>query len=100
MLKRWQYHLLTFIGALALLLVFLNGTLFIVNRDAQTEIGARQQFIQQTVPLDSLYREILKALAELALKNNDTQIIQMLAAQGINVSVNAPAAGPPSGAKK
>ena len=100
MLKTWQYQLLTFIGALALVLVVLNGMLFTINRDAQAEINTRQQFIQQTVQLEGLYREIVKALAELAVKGNDTQIMQMLAAQGINVSVNAPAAAAASGGKE
>jgi hypothetical protein len=41
----------------------------------------------------------------LAVKNNDAQLLQMLAAQGINVSVNAPkpagaASAPTAGAKR
>lgn len=68
------------------------GALFLLNRDAQAEVGTRQQFIRQSVQLDTLYREIVKALAELAVKNSDSQVMQMLASQGINVSVNAPAA--------
>jgi hypothetical protein len=95
----WQFRLLTAIGALALVLVLVNGTLFVVNRGSQAEISARQQFIQQTVQLEGLYREIVKALAELAVKNGDTQIVQMLAAQGISVSVNPPAASA-SGVRK
>jgi len=101
MLTLWQHRLLTALGALALLLVLVNGTLFLANRAAQAEITARQQFIQQTVQLENLYREIVKALAELALKNGDNQIIQMLAEQGIGVSGNpAPAPAAASGAKK
>lgn len=100
MLKTWQYQLLNCIGALAFVLVILNGTLFMINRDSQAEIGTRQQFVQQTVQLEGLYREIVKALAELAVKSNDTQIMQMLAAQGINVSFSAPAAAAASGVKK
>jgi hypothetical protein len=100
MLKTWQYQLLTSIGALALVLVIVNGTLFMINRDSQAEINTRQQFIQQSVQLEGLYREIVKVLAELAMKNSDTQIVQMLATQGINVSVNAPPAAAASGVKK
>lgn len=104
MLRNWQYWLLSALGALALALVLANGALFLLNRDAQAEVGTRQQFIQQSVQLETLYREIVKALAELAVKNNDSQVMQMLASQGINVSVNAPAAsgagGAASGARK
>jgi hypothetical protein len=94
-ISTWQFRLLTAIGALALVLVLVNGTLFVANRGSQAEISARQQFIQQTVQLEGLYREIVKALAELAVKNGDSQIMQMLAGQGINVSVNQPAASAP-----
>ena len=100
MLKKWQYQLLTAMGALALVLVILNGTLFTINRNAQAAINTRQQFIQQTVQLEGLYREIVKGLAELGVKNSDTQIIQMLAALGINVSANPPAAVAAPGAQE
>ena len=91
MLTILQSRLLTLLGSLALALVLVNGTLFVMNRDAQSDVNSRQQFLQQTVQLERLYRDIVKALAELAVKGGDNQILQMLTAQGINVSVNAPA---------
>jgi hypothetical protein len=90
MLRTWQYRVLTALGAVALLLVIANGVLFTQNRGAQAELNARQQYLQQTVGLESLYRDIVKALAELGAKNNDQQLLQMLAAQGINVTVTPP----------
>jgi len=101
MLETWQHRVLTALGALSLVLVLVNGALFVTNRASQTEIAARQQFIQQTVQLEALYREIVKALAELALKNGDNQILQMLASEGISVTSNPPAPAPvASGAKR
>jgi hypothetical protein len=101
MLETWQHRLLTVLSGLSLVLVLVNGALFLTNRASQAEITARQQFIQQTVQLEGLYREIVKALAELAVKNGDNQIIQMLAAQGISVSNNSPvASAAASGARK
>ena len=105
MLKPWQFNLLTALGALALLLALANGVFFTQNRAAQADVNGRAQFIQQSVALEGLYRDIVKALAELAVKNNDTQLMQMLSAQGINVSVNAPApaaapAAPPAAPKR
>jgi len=94
MLKSWQYSLLNVIGVLALLLVLANAVLFTQNRDAQQQVNARQQYLQQTTALEGLYRDIVKALAELAIKSNDAQLLQMLASQGINVSVSAPAPAP------
>jgi len=94
MLKAWQHRLLVALGFLALLLVVGNAFLFMQNRGAQEEINARQQYLQQTVGLESLYRDIVKALAELGVKNNDPQLLQLLASQGINVSVTPAALAP------
>ena len=103
MLKSWQYTVLNAIGALALLLVLFNAVLFTKNRDLQQQVNARQLYLQQTTALEGLYRDIVKALAELAVSNNDTQLLEMLASQGLNVSVNAPAptpASPPAAVKR
>jgi len=109
MLRVWQYRVLVALGVLALVLVVTNGVLFTQNRGAQAELNARQQYLQQTVGLESLYRDIVKALAELGAKNNDQQLLQMLAAQGINVSVTPaaptpaapqPTPAPPAGPKR
>jgi hypothetical protein len=76
------------------LLVIGNAVLFMQNRSTQAEINERQQYLQQTVGLESLYRDIVKALAELGVKNNDPQLLRLLAAQGINVSVTPAAPAP------
>lgn len=96
MLTRWQFNLLTALGAAALVLVVAGAALSAQNRAAQGALVQRQQFIQQTVPLEGLYRDIVKALAEMAVKGNDRQVFDMLSAQGLSVTVNdnpAPAAG-------
>jgi hypothetical protein len=87
MLARWQFHTLIVLGALSLLLTLVNATLFTLNRGSQEEIARRQQFIQQSVALEGLYREIVKALAELGARNNDRGLLDILAAQGLNVTV-------------
>jgi hypothetical protein len=88
MLSRWQFNLLTTLGVCALLLVVVNGALFTLNRDAQIALTQRQQFVQQSVALEGLYRDIVKALAELGTKGNDRQVLDILAAQGLSVTVN------------
>jgi hypothetical protein len=104
MLSKFQFNLLTALGAAALLLVLFNSVLFTLNRDAQGELNKQQQFIQQTLPLEGLYRDIVKALAEMAVKGNDRKVLDMLAAQGLNVSVQKPTAtpaeSPPSNGEK
>ena len=108
MLTTWQYRLLMALGIAALLLVIVNSTLLTLNRTRQLEINNRLQFVQQSVQLEGLYRDIVKALAELAVKGNDTQILQMLTAQGISVTstpspspvTQAPPTSPQSGGKR
>ena len=94
MLSKWQFNLLTGLGSLALLLVIVNMGLSTLNRNAQIAMNQRQAFIQQTVPLEGLYRDIIKALAEMAVKGNDRQVLDMLSAQGLTVSVNNPVSAP------
>lgn len=92
MLSKWQFNVLTAAGVMALCMVIFNAVMLTQNRDSQAKLAQRQQFIQQTVPLESLYREIAKALAESAIKSNDQQVLSMLSSQGLNVTVNTPSA--------
>jgi hypothetical protein len=94
MLSKLQFNLLTALGAIALLLVLANSTLFMLNRQSQEALSQRQQFVQQTIPLEGLYRDIVKALAELGVKANDKQLLGVLAAQGLSVKVNGAASKP------
>jgi glucose uptake protein GlcU len=89
MLLKWQSNLLTLLGSVALVLVVANGVLFTQNRTNQVAFNQRQQFVQQTVPLENLYREIVMSLADLAVKANDHEVLNMLSSQGINVTVNS-----------
>lgn len=91
MLTKWQFNVLMVFSAFALMLVVFNIVVAMQNREAQTQLIKRQQFVQQTVPLETLYREIVKALAEMAVKTNDQQVVDMLASQGLNITVNGPA---------
>ena len=74
-----------------LALVVTNIVLAQKNR-AMTQENARQQkFVQGTVPLDALNKEIVKALAELSVKNQDEQLRTLLASNGITFNLNPPA---------
>ena len=97
MLKRWQFVVLTVIGAAALLLVAVNMTMFAQNRETQAELNARAQYVQQTVPLRSLHQEMVKALADLAVRNQDTALRDLLASQGITFNAPGEAARPAPG---
>lgn len=107
MLKKNEFLILTVLAAIGLVLAIANMVMFSQNRASQAEVSGRAQYIQQAAQLEPLYREMVKALGELAVRNNDTQLRDMLAKQGITLSVNptppaapaAPAAEPKKGGK-
>lgn len=97
-MTRSQYWIVTILGLFGLCVFALNVTLLASNRGIQREIAARQQFVQQSVQLETLYREIVRALAELAARNNDADVRSMLGRHGITYTVDPPArAGGASG---
>ena len=98
MLVRWQFNTLIVLGALSLLLTAVNATLFTNNRESQAAIAQSQQYVQQSVALEGLYRDIVKALAELGARSNDRGILDILAAQGLNVTLSNVPAAPASSA--
>ena len=93
--KSWFRWVLSGIAVLGLAFVVINIFLFLGNRTIQGEVNDRQQFINQSLQLDRLNRELIAALANLAARNNDDQIRNMLASHGISFTVNQPtSAGP------
>jgi hypothetical protein len=93
-MSRVQHAVATGIAVLALLLLAVNVTLVLLNRSTQADIALRQQYVQQSVQLEGLYREIIRALAELGARNGDEQVRAMLGRHGISYSVAPPAAAP------
>jgi hypothetical protein len=93
-----QFRVLLAGSIVLALLVAGNTTLYSLNKGMQRDISGRAQFINQTSgQLEPVYRALTQGLAELSVRNNDTRLQGILAAQGITVSVNAPAA---TGAQK
>src|SRR5713101_1796456 len=89
-LKSVQSWVLTGVSGLTLGLVLLNIGLFGSNSTLQREVNSRQQFIQQSVQLEQLNREIVTALANLSAQNKDDQLKALLAAHGITFSPKFP----------
>lgn len=92
MLKKGEFWILTTAALLLLALILVNMSLFLSNRSAQAEVNTRSQYVQQSLQLEGLYREMVKALADLSARNQDTQLKDLLAKQGITFTVNPPAA--------
>jgi hypothetical protein len=96
--KSWFRGVLSGIAALGLVLVIVNVFLFLGNRTIQGDLNDRQQFINQSIQLDRLNRELIAALANLAARNNDDQVRSLLASHGITFTMNQPTgAGPAAG---
>ena len=92
-----QYRLASGLGCACVALVVGNVTLATLNKGLQADVSLRQQFVQQSVQLEGLYREIVRALAELGARNQDNDVKALLERHGISYQVNAPAA-PTTGA--
>lgn len=88
-----QYRALMLLGALALFLAIVDSLMFSGNRQAQNELASRGQFIQQSLQLEPLYQSLIKSLADLAARDNDAALRELLASQGITFSAT-PQAGP------
>ena len=84
MLSKQQFYLLTGLGAAALILAITNIVLFTGNRSAQNEYTTRSQYIQQSLQIEPIYQGLIRGLADLAAKQNDAQLRDLLASQGIS----------------
>jgi len=67
-------------------LAVVDIALFSGNRQQQSQVAVRAQFIQESVQLQGLYQQIIGSLAELSANNNDAQLKAVLADQGITFS--------------
>jgi len=83
---------LTPLAGLILLLVLVNVLLSLGNQFLRMDVNERQQFITQSIQLEELHREIVGALASVAVKSNDRQLKELLASMGVNL-VDPRAAG-------
>jgi hypothetical protein len=79
----------TILAALVLVLVAVNILLVLGNQSIQAEVGDRQQFIAQAIQLEGLNRQVVGALANMALKTNDGQLKKLLAESGVSFEVQA-----------
>ncbi len=97
------------LALLGLVSTGVNIALLTANRGVQAEIAQRQQYVQQSLQLENLYRELVRALGELSVRRDDAALRGMLQRHGINAppapapSTAAPAASaavPPAPAPK
>jgi predicted Holliday junction resolvase-like endonuclease len=94
MLRGIEFWILTVVSLLVLALVVVNVGLVGANNRLQQEVNDRQLYIQQSLQLEGLYRDIVKALADLAVQNKDQRLRELLLSQGITLNVQEPPATP------
>jgi len=89
---------LNVIGLITLILVFVNMFLLVGNQSLQRIVAERQQVIMRSIQMQGPAREVISAMANLAVRSDDEQLKQLLAKHGITVSVNpARPTGAPNG---
>lgn len=87
-MSKTQFWIANVAGAACLMLLAAQLTLVSLNRGLRADIETRQQYVQQSLQLEGLYREIVRALAELGARNNDEQVRGLLQQHGISYTVN------------
>jgi hypothetical protein len=97
-LKPFQYWLICAIATASGVLVAVDAGLYLMNRSLQAEVSARAQYIQQSQSIGSLYQEIAKALANLAIEHHDDEVKALLAGEGFTITPTPAAANPPAAA--
>ena len=91
-----QYWVVTALGAVCCVAMLTAITLGYNNAKSRADVNQRQQFVQQSVQLEGLYKEIVRALAEMGARNNDGDVKAMLQKNGITYTANASAPGSPA----
>ncbi|HEX9143273.1 MAG TPA: hypothetical protein VGA09_03305 [Candidatus Binatia bacterium] len=73
----------TILAVVALVLVVVNIMLTLGNQSVQAEVSERQQYIAQSIQLEQLNRQVVTALASMAMKSNDEQLKNLLVSSGV-----------------
>lgn len=100
MLNKQQFYLLSALACVALILAIIDMFLVSANRSTQDEYNARARYIQQSLQVEPVYKDLIRALAELSARQNDPQLRELLLAQGITFSVASPTAARSAGESK
>ena len=82
----WLYRLLVALSGITLVLVVVYIVLIQGNRSVQSEVNQRQQFINQSIQLGRVNDALIRALATMAVSNNDDKLRDLLAQSGITIN--------------
>jgi hypothetical protein len=87
--EKLAYQASVFFSVIAVVLLVVNISLANINRAKQAEVGQRQASIASGQTLSQLNQGLVKAIADMAIKNNDTQLHDLLTSQGITLKTDA-----------
>jgi len=77
----------TALASLSLLMVLVNSWLILSNQSIRSDVGVRQQYINESIQLSRVNQELISALANAVGRNNNAAIRDLLAQNGITVTV-------------
>ena len=80
-------RVLTLAAGLALSLVLFNVVLHVSNLAKAQQLRSRAAYIQQSLKLERINNEFIKALAIIAVRKQDAQIEDLLSRHGISYRV-------------
>lgn len=87
------------LGGLALIIFITNVVMVNNNRALQQTFQERQGFINNMQNLSNLNRELAQTLSDIAVRDKDTALKDLLASQGIMVTEPQASASPATQAK-
>jgi hypothetical protein len=91
----WPSRLLAALAGVTVVLVIVNGVLFLDNQSAQREVNKRQLFINQSIQLNRIYEALVRAIAAAAVTAKDEKLRDLLAEHGITFTFT-PSPGSPA----
>ena len=80
-----EYWSLSALAVTCIMLVVINIGMDQKNRELRQQVGQRQLFIAQTVPIEKINKQIVNAIARTVMETGDSGLTQLLGDQGIQV---------------
>ena len=85
MKEKLAYQASVFFSVVAVVLLVVNISLANINRSKQNDVAQRQATINSGQTLAQLNQGLVRAIADQSIKNSDTQLRDLLTAQGISL---------------
>jgi len=91
MKEKIAYQAAVLFSVVAVVLLVVNISLANSNRAKQVELGERQTTIAQGQTLSQLNQALVKQIADTSIRNDDSQLHELLTSQGITLKGDAAA---------